>query len=205
MVFSPNPFVAQGNYLLGIIVICLRNNSLARLGLGRKPEFFKVPNMRGRMAMKSFLKSLAIVLVMAAVSAMADLYVEPVVFEATYYADQNRDVREKTGYDAAKLVQHWRRFGLKEGRKSSPVFDVRYYLKHNPDLARTFGEDNYAEAAQHWFQTGRLEGRPSHPDFQVKRYLQLNADVARQYGEYNYVEAIDHYLRTGYQEGRQAK
>lgn len=148
---------------------------------------------------------MVIALVMAAVPAMADLWVEPAVFVPNYYADQNQDVRNQVGYNSSKLVEHWRKFGLKEGRVSSPVFDARYYLKHNPDVAKTYGPDNYAKAAQHWYQTGRQEGRPSHPDFQVKKYLQLNIDVAREIGESNYIEAIDHYLRTGYQKGRRAK
>ncbi len=154
--------------------------------------------------MKSLLKYVAIALLMTAVPAMADLWVEPAVFVPNYYADKNKDVREQAGYNAAKLTEHWRKFGLKEGRVSSPVFDVRYYLKHNPDVAKTFGQDNYPKAAQHWYQTGRQEGRPSHPDFQVKKYLQLNPSVARQYGENNYIEAIDHYLRTGYEKGLRA-
>ena len=116
---------------------------------------------------------------------MANWWTEPVIFEATYYADHNPGVKEEVGYDEAKLINHWGKFGLKEGRRSSPVFDVKYYLKHNQDIANAVGENNYVEAAKHWFQNGRKEGRPSHPDFDVKRYLKLNQDVAKKYGQNN--------------------
>jgi hypothetical protein len=154
--------------------------------------------------MKTLVLPLAILLV-SATPALADWIYEPAVFVPTYYADQNSDVRAETGYDQAKLAAHWKRFGLGEGRRSSPVFDARYYLQHNPDVASSVGQSNYPQAALHWYRNGRQEGRPSHPDFQVKRYLELNQDVARQYGAQNYLKAIEHYLQTGYQEGRRGK
>lgn len=144
-------------------------------------------------------------LLLSATPTMANWWAEPVIFEATYYADQNPGVREQLGYDEAKLINHWARFGLKEGRRSSPVFDVQYYLKLNPDIANAVGKNNYAKAADHWYKNGRKEGRPSHPDFDVKRYLKLNQDVARKYGQHNYLQAIDHYLTIGYQQGRKGK
>lgn len=130
---------------------------------------------------------------------------DPTVFEASYYADQNDDVRKEFGYDESKLSEHWREHGIKAGRRSSPVFDVRYYLQENADVARSVGKENYYAAAEHWYKSGRREGRPSHPDFQVKVYLQKNPDVAKTYGADNYLEAIDHYLTNGYRKGRVAK
>ena len=153
---------------------------------------------------KSLLVSLAMIF-SSATPIMAAWWSEPVIFEATYYADQNPGVREQVGYDEVKLINHWGKFGLPEGRRSSPVFDVKYYLKHNPDIANAIGKNNYAKAADHWYKNGRKEGRPSHPDFDVKRYLEINKDVARRYGQHNYLKAIDHYLTIGYQQGRKGK
>lgn len=152
---------------------------------------------------KSLVLSFGIILIFAA-SAMAEWWAEPSVFEATYYADHNADVREKVGYDYNKLLNHWRKYGLKEGRKSSPVFDAKYYLNNNPDVAKAVGK-NYLKAANHWYKNGRREGRSSHPDFDVKSYLKLNQDVVRKYGQHNYVKAIDHYLTIGFDEGRQGR
>lgn len=63
--------------------------------------------------------------------ALADWKISPEVFEAIYYADANPDVEKAFKYDEAKLAKHWLDSGLKEGRASSPVFSVRYYLQKN--------------------------------------------------------------------------
>lgn len=152
--------------------------------------------------MRAVIISLICFAVFYAVPATASWLGDPALFDATYYADQNSDVRELAGYNNKKLLHHWGTYGLGEGRRSSPVFDVRYYLQANPDVAKTIGAQNYPEAAQHWYNSGRKEGRPSHPDFHVRDYLRLNKDVARQIGEHNYIKAIEHYMATGYKEGR---
>jgi len=137
--------------------------------------------------------------------AIADWLSEPSVFMPVYYADQNSDVEKIDGYDHSKLLEHWKEFGLKEGRRSSPVFDVKYYLNENPDIAMQFGKNNYKEAVHHWYDSGRKEGRPSHPDFNVRIYLQKNPDVAKTVGADNYIGGIHHYVAQGYKEGRTAK
>ena len=146
-----------------------------------------------------------LMVVLSAQFALADWLLEPSVFEPNYYADQNSDVRKIDGYDHAKLIEHWKTAGLQEGRRSSPVFAVIYYLKENKDVAKHLGEKNYPEAARHWYEKGRQEGRPSHPDFKVRVYLEKNPDVAKTVGEHNYLGAINHYLKNGYREGRTAK
>lgn len=70
------------------------------------------------------------------------------MFEPVYYADRNKDVYDADGYDKAKLINHWRNYGLKEDRDSSPVFDLRCNLEKNPDLAKAFDKGQYTlEAA----------------------------------------------------------
>lgn len=136
--------------------------------------------------------------------ALADWKTAPEVFETIYYADANPGVRDAFDYNEEKLIRHWKKNGLKEGRTSSPVLAVRFYLQQNPDLEKAFGKKNYEQAAKHWFTTGIGEGRPSHPEFKVKSYLKKNPDIARQYGKQNYEEAVKHYLNNGYKEGRKA-
>ena len=152
--------------------------------------------------MNKYILILALYFTATASEALASWVTDPSVIEPTYYADHNRDVYDEFGYNTQKLLNHWVKFGIRDGRSSSPVFDVRYYLKHNPDLATTLGRENFAKATEHWYKNGRKEGRPSHPEFNVRKYLQLNQDVAREYGKNNYIEAIYHYLRTGYKKGR---
>jgi len=152
--------------------------------------------------MRTLVTTLVLLSFFSAVPALAKWFGDPALFVASYYADQNADVRERVGYNNDKLLHHWGKYGLGEGRRSSPVFDVRYYLKANPDVARNVGAQNFQKAAQHWYNHGRKEGRPSHPDFHVKDYLRLNKDVARSIGEHNYIKAIEQYLQRGFKEGR---
>lgn len=166
-----------------------------------KRELFKFVGVE----MRTPLLFLTLSIFFSAVPALANWTTDPSVFVPTYYADHNDDIRKITGYDAAKLQAHWQRNGIREGRVSSPVLDVRYYLKHNPGVAEDVGKENYLEGALHWYQFGRREGRPSHPDFNVKTYLKLNKGVARELGEHNYIKAIEHYLKTGYKQGLRGK
>lgn len=154
--------------------------------------------------MKILVPLMTFVTVFSAQVALADWLSDPSVFVPVYYADQNPGVQKLEGYDHAKLLGHWEKHGIKEGRRSSPVFDVKYYLKKNPGVAKQFGKKNYYEAARHWYNAGRKEGRPSHPDFNVRIYLQKNLGVAKTVGAQNYIGAIQHYLSYGYREGRTA-
>jgi hypothetical protein len=154
--------------------------------------------------MKKYIWILTFFLTAIASETLASWVTDPSVIDPTYYADHNRDVYDEFGYNTQQLLNHWAKFGIRDGRPSSPVFDVRYYLKRNPDLASAFGRENFVKATEHWFKNGRKEGRPSHPEFNVRKYLDLNQDVAREYGQNNYIEAINHYLRTGYKKGRRA-
>lgn len=154
--------------------------------------------------MKPLILTITALLMLSAQSVSANWLLDPSVFEPTYYADHNKDVYEADAYDTAKLINHWLKNGIHEGRISSPVFNVRYYLEKNPDLAKTFGKDNFQKAAEHWFTTGRKEGRASHPQFHVKAYLSKNPEIGRRIGEHNYLGAIDHYLQVGYEKGLKA-
>ena len=48
------------------------------------------------------------------------------VFDPHYYADNNPDLKEKYGYNEAKLYDHFVTQGIKEGRSSSPIFNAKY-------------------------------------------------------------------------------
>ncbi|KOR31641.1 hypothetical protein TI05_12295, partial [Achromatium sp. WMS3] len=95
-------------------------------------------------------------------------------------------------------------YGIKEGRKSSPVFDVRFYLSTHTDLQIAFpnGATNYAMALEHWKNHGIKEGRRSSQTFDVKCYLGKYRDLQIAFGKRNYKAAINHYLAHGRREGR---
>lgn len=80
------------------------------------------------------------------------------VFDPTYYADKNADVKASFGYDTTKLFKHFYEYGMTEGRISSPSFNVKTYKKNYADLQNAFG-NNWVKYYQHYIQYGYKEGR----------------------------------------------
>ena len=122
---------------------------------------------------------------------------EAPVFIRDYYVQQYKDVNPE------ESLVHWQSTGLGGGRSASPVFDPKYYLERNPDVAKKIGSTNYLGAALHWLEYGIQDGRPSHPEFDIKYYVKNNRDLYQQFG-LDFRKLIMHYLETGYAEGRSA-
>ncbi len=61
-----------------------------------------------------------------------------------------------------QLLQHFQVYGLDEGRKSSPFFDVGYYRASNPDLAAGY---RGIQLLEHFESYGFKEGRPGASDY----------------------------------------
>lgn len=132
-------------------------------------------------------------------------------FDTSFYLADNPDV-QLTGMDP---IEHYLRFGWRDGRRPAPDFDVAYYLEANPDVARSG-----IEPFTHYIMYGRREGRAPqfrsgadksggglsgsypgpHPLFDANYYMWANPDVAR-------MEAnpLLHYLRTGFKDGRKCR
>jgi hypothetical protein len=53
------------------------------------------------------------------------------VFDSQYYLERNPDVAA-AGVDP---LEHFLRYGWREGRDPHPLFQVQYYLASNPDVA----------------------------------------------------------------------
>lgn len=73
------------------------------------------------------------------------------LFDADWYLQQYRDVRESDLSAWHHFVNH----GLEEGRQPGPKFDPNAYVQANPDV-RLSG----LSALHHYLQSGYLEGRP---------------------------------------------
>ena len=56
------------------------------------------------------------------------------VFNADYYYNRYPDLQVTIGKDAKALLEHFVDFGMKEGRVGNAAFDVKAYMKNNPDL-----------------------------------------------------------------------
>lgn len=80
------------------------------------------------------------------------------VFNPTYYAKANIDVKNAFGNDSKKLFNHFCQNGMKEGRVAIATFNVLAYKSKNVDLQKAFGNDLPAYY-RHYIQYGHKEGR----------------------------------------------
>ncbi len=77
----------------------------------------------------------------------------------------------------------------------SPLFDAKWYLEHNPDVAAA-----KADPVEHYLTIGWKEDRPTSPYFDGQAYLRMYSDVA---GENE--NPLLHYELFGKNEGRKLK
>jgi DNA-binding Xre family transcriptional regulator/signal peptidase I len=81
-----------------------------------------------------------------------------VVFDAAYYAAKYSDAKASCGTDAGKLFDHYKKYGVPEGRQASPNFDLKYYLANNPSVQQIIGSaTNYPAAYDYYLSSGYLE------------------------------------------------
>lgn len=125
-------------------------------------------------------------------------------FAASWYLKLNEDLAGVYGGNLNAASFHWINYGRTEGRRASPAFDVKYYLKKNIDVAQAVGANNYAAALWHWRDYGLTEGRRASQAFDAKYYLNRYADLQGVFGPTNYNAALDHWLQSGLGEGRVA-
>lgn len=80
------------------------------------------------------------------------------VFNPTYYVQRYSDLKAAYGNDADKLFEHFKVFGMKEGRQAIDSFNVAVYKARYIDLQETFG-DNLKLYYKHYIEFGYSEGR----------------------------------------------
>lgn len=80
------------------------------------------------------------------------------VFDPTYYANNNSDVKKVFGTNANKLFNHFKTYGMNEGRQATSTFNVIVYKNKYADLQKAFG-DNLPEYYKHYIQYGKKENR----------------------------------------------
>ena len=56
------------------------------------------------------------------------------VFDADYYAEHNEDIAKAIGTDKKKLLKHFIKYGMYEGRIANSTFDVNVYINYNQDV-----------------------------------------------------------------------
>lgn len=80
------------------------------------------------------------------------------IFNAVYYSNKYEDLQKACGLNKDLLLEHFKQFGMKEGRQACADFNVHVYKEKNPDLQKAFGED-LQKYYMHYIEFGRKEGR----------------------------------------------
>lgn len=63
------------------------------------------------------------------------------VYNFDYYYNNNVDLQRAYGYDWEKLIQHFIKYGMTEGRQGSLEFNYTYYKNKYKDLQKAYGDD----------------------------------------------------------------
>ena len=133
------------------------------------------------------------------------------VFDATYYADNNPDLKAAFGYDEAKLYKHFCEGGVYEGRAGSALFDVKHYLNQNADIKKAFGKD-YVAAFNHFIGGGSRELDRKFSAtldsirgliFNARVYFSRHEDLQKAFG-FHEGALFEHFMTCGLPEGRTA-
>lgn len=81
------------------------------------------------------------------------------IFNATFYNDNHDDLKAAFNGDKTALMNHFKTYGMKEGRKGCATFDVKVYKEKNPDLQAAFGNAGYEKYFDHYLNYGFKENR----------------------------------------------
>jgi len=136
---------------------------------------------------------------------------EGATFDAQQYLANYKDLQEAFGDDVEAAKQHYKDFGIKEGRTDTKdKINVEEYLSQYKDLQDAFGTDRQA-GLQHYIQHGIKEGRSQQggtkaPDeavesFDAETYLKNYVDLQDTFGD-DQEAARQHFLQYGAKEGR---
>ena len=80
------------------------------------------------------------------------------VFNATYYSNKYPDLKAAFGTNTNNLLNHFKTYGISEGRQAISTFDVKVYKEKNADLQKAFGND-YKKYVEHYLTYGYKENR----------------------------------------------
>lgn len=80
------------------------------------------------------------------------------VFSPEFYGQKYPDLAAHGLTTPEQLTQHWKEFGIREGRQGSPEFNSAQYLDGYPDLRKN-GVQTPEQALQHYLTYGVAEGR----------------------------------------------
>lgn len=122
------------------------------------------------------------------------------VFDASYYAGNNKDLKAAFGNDENALFQHFLNYGMSEGRQANAEFNVKSYRNAYADLRQAFGND-LKSYYLHYMNCGKKEGRRGAQNFDVTSYRNAYADLRQAFGN-DLKSYYLHYMNCGKREGR---
>lgn len=101
-------------------------------------------------------------------SRVADKYIRPIsiykgvdyslVYDGKYYYDKYEDLRKAYGENYGRLIEHFVKFGMVEGRQASKDFNVYIYKDNYSDLRNVYGDD-LPKYYMHYINFGHAEHR----------------------------------------------
>ncbi|MDE6209850.1 MAG: glycoside hydrolase family 25 protein [Lachnospiraceae bacterium] len=135
------------------------------------------------------------------------------VFDVNYYYKNNADLQKAYGFDKEKLIAHFVKYGMQEGRKGCATFDAKYYKYIYADLQKAYG-NNMSSYYQHYMKYGYKEKRKGYSNsfykgvdysavYNIDYYYNNYKDLQKAYG-YDPDKLINHFIKYGMSEGRQA-
>ncbi len=110
-----------------------------------------------------------------------------------YYLNRYPDI-VNSGIDP---ITHYVNFGSREARSPRVLFDSRYYLSQNEDVADAFEKGIIRDLVTHYVNSGANEGRDPSAYFDTDYYLNTYQDVAAAG-----INPLEHYILSGALEGR---
>ena len=142
-------------------------------------------------------------------------------FNVISYRNRYSDLRRVFGNDLKSYYIHYIGFGKKENRETkgyeshmvdiiteyngidySNVYDYNYYISHNLDVLKAYGDDD-SKALAHFVCFGMNEGRIAKSTFNVISYKNRYPDLRKAYGN-NLKNYYMHYIGFGSKENREA-
>ena len=81
------------------------------------------------------------------------------IFDANFYSNKYSDLKNAFGTNETKLLDHFKTYGMKEGRQAISTFNVQVYKNKNEDLRKAFGTAGYEKYFEHYLTYGYKENR----------------------------------------------
>lgn len=137
------------------------------------------------------------------------------IYNFNYYIEKYPDIKQVYGNDPEKALEHFVRYGMKEGRSGNADFNVHAYRSNYGDLRDAFGNDlekYYIHYLTHGIEEGRdcalvavttYRGVDYSAVYNFEYYIGRYPDLKAAF-ENDPAGALEHFLTYGIKEGRQA-